>query len=110
MLATLGTVLAMANPGATGSGGQASWFSTLIPLGVIFAIFYLLMIRPQQKQQKKHREMLSAIKKGDKVITRGGIHGVVHGIADSILTLEIATNVNIKINKEAIILVQTQKE
>ncbi len=103
----LGLIFAMAGP-ATGAGaGKGSWFSTLIPLVVIFAIFYFLMIRPQQKQQKKHKEMLSAMRKGDKVVTRGGIHATIHGIADNVLTLEIADNVKIKVNREAVALVQT---
>ena len=103
------TAYAMAQaPGGTGAGQQANWFSTLVPLVVIFAIFYFLMIRPQQKQQKKVKEMLSAVKKGDKVVTRGGMHATVHGIADNIVTLEVAENVKIKFSKEAIAAVQPQ--
>lgn len=105
----LGTLIAMAAPpGGTGAGGQGSWMATLAPLAIIFAIFYLLMIRPQQKQQKKVREMLAAVKKGDRVITRGGMLGVVHGIADNIVTLEIADNIKVKFNRDAIAGVQTQ--
>ncbi len=101
--ACLGFTLAMAQaPGGSGSAQGGSLLSTLMPLVVIFAIFYFLMIRPQQKAQKKMKEMLSAIKKGDKVITRGGMHAVVHGIADNIVTLEVAENVRIKFNREAI--------
>ncbi|MFH1874166.1 MAG: preprotein translocase subunit YajC [Pseudomonadota bacterium] len=102
----LGLIFAMAGPATQAGAGKGSWFSTLIPLVVIFAIFYFLMIRPQQKQQKKHKEMISAMRKGDKVITRGGIHGTVYGIADNVLTLEVAENVKIKINREAVALVQ----
>lgn len=106
----LATVLAMAgSPGGGTGGGQASWYSTLVPLLVIFAIFYFLMIRPQQKQQKKHREMLSAMRKGDKVITRGGMHGTIYGIADNIVTLEVAENVKIKFSREAVAAVISQE-
>mgnify|MGYP001291831188 CR=1 FL=1 len=106
---TLGTaaVLAMAAPqnGAAGQQ-QGSWFSTLIPLVVIFAIFYFLMIRPQQKQQKKHREMLGALKRGDKVVTRGGVIGTIHGITDNVITLEVAENVRMKFSRDAVAGVQ----
>ena len=96
-------LLAMAAPrGGEGQGGQASWISSLLPLAVIFAIFYFLMIRPQQKKQKMQREMISALQKGDRVITRGGIMGTIYGIANNIITLEIADNIRIKINREAI--------
>lgn len=105
------SLIAMAAPpgGGTG-GGQASWISTLAPLAVIFAIFYFLMIRPQQKQQKKHREMLAAIKKGDKVITRGGLMGTVYGIAENVVTLEIAENVKAKFSRDAIAGVQANAQ
>ena len=84
---------------AQGGGGLAGLF---LPLVVVFAIFYFLMIRPQQKQAKKVRTMLDAMRKGDDIVTRGGIHGKVHGIADNLVTLEIAENVRIKINKDQI--------
>lgn len=75
----------------------------LLPMVVVFAIFYLLLIRPQQKQQKKVKAMLESIEKGDEVITRGGVHGSVVGISeDGVVTLEIAQNVKIKINREFI--------
>jgi len=99
----LASLVAMAAPpGGAGGAQQGSWISTLFPLVVIFAIFYFLMIRPQQKQQKKHREMLSALKRGDKVITRGGIIGVIHGIADNVITVEVAENVRVKFSRDSI--------
>jgi len=105
MLMNLGimNLIAMAAPAAGGGAGQqGSWISTLLPLVVIFAIFYFLMIRPQQKQQKKVREMLGALKKGDEVITRGGMLAKVFGIVDNIVTLEISDDVKIKVTREAI--------
>lgn len=104
------TAYAMAQAPGGAAGQQSSWYSTLVPLVVIFAIFYFLMIRPQQKQQKKHREMVNSMKKGDKVVTRGGMHGIVHGIAENIVTLEVADNVKIKFSREAIAAVQTQNQ
>ncbi len=94
-------LIAMAQP-AGGQGQQASWMTSLLPLAVIFAIFYFLMIRPQQKQAKKVKEMLAALKKGDRVITRGGLMGTIYGIADGIVTLELAENIRIKVSREAI--------
>jgi preprotein translocase subunit YajC len=65
----------------------------------MFAIFYLLLIRPQQKKAKEHKVLLESLKKGDQVITAGGIHGKITAVDENVVTLEIATGVNIKINK-----------
>jgi len=104
----IGTAHAMAQAPGGGTGQSGNLLSTIGPLVVIFAIFYFLMIRPQQKQQKKVKEMLSAVKKGDRVVTRGGMHATVYGIAENIVTLEVAENVKIKFSKEAIAAVQNQ--
>lgn len=102
----LQAMIAMAAPPNGGQAQQGNWMSSLVPLVVIFAIFYFLMIRPQQRQQKQHREMLSALKKGDKVVTRGGILGTVFSIAENVVTVEVADNVRIKFNRDAIAAVQ----
>jgi len=104
----ISTAYAMAGQPGTGSGQQASWYTTLAPLIIIFAIFYFLMIRPQQKQQKKHREMLGAMRKGDRVITRGGIHGIIYGMNENTVTVEVSDNVKIKFSREAIAAIQPQ--
>lgn len=67
-----------------------------VPLILLFVIFYFMLIRPQQKQQKKRQELLKSLKKGDRVVTIGGIHGVIKEINDTVLTLRVADNVNIK--------------
>ena len=82
---------------ASGSGGGGLGF--FLPLIAIFLIFYALIIRPQQKQQKEQKKMIAAIKKGDQVVTTGGIHGRVTGVTDDLLTLEVADRVRIKLNK-----------
>lgn len=70
---------------------QPSLFNSfLIPMVMVFAIFYLLLIRPQNKQRQEHEKMLESIVKGDEVVTTGGLHGKVVGAADDVLTLEIA--------------------
>jgi preprotein translocase subunit YajC len=68
-------------------------------LGSMFAIIYFLMIRPQQKKMKEHRSFVDSLKKGDMVLTAGGIHGKVTSIDENVVTLEVATGVLIKINK-----------
>ena len=74
----------------------------LLPLIALFAVMYFLMIRPQQKQQKERRAMLEALKKGDRAITIGGIHGTVVDLDESVVTLRIAEKVEIKLNRSAI--------
>ena len=69
-----------------GTGGA---FAQLLPLILIFAIMYFLLIRPQQKKQKQLEAMIKAIDKGDNVVTTGGLHGKVIGVTDDVLTLDI---------------------
>jgi len=73
-----------------------------IPLILIVLIFYLLVFLPQIKKQRRHREMMNSLKKGDKVITTGGIHGIVSKVKDDIAVLQIAENVRIEVSKSAI--------
>ena len=73
-------------------------FGTFLPLILIFVVFYFLLIRPQQRKVKQHKEMLSSLKRGDKIVTSGGIIGTINKVADNReLTLEVAENVEIKI-------------
>ena len=92
-----------------GSGG-ASGLTSFIPLIFMFAIFYLLLIRPQQKKAKEHKVLLESLKKGDQVITAGGIHGKVTSVDENVVTLEIATGINIKINKGFIATIVVKKD
>jgi len=92
---------AQAQGGGAPAPGSPS-FSFFVPLVLVFVIFYFLMIRPQQKQQKLRLKMISEIKKGDAVVTTAGIHAKVVGTADRILTLEIADNVKIKVDRDAV--------
>ena len=88
--------------GAGGVGGGMAAFQQIIPLVFMFAIFYFLLIRPQQKKAKEHKALLESMKKGDNVITAGGVHGKVTAVENELVTLEIANNVNIKITKSYI--------
>jgi len=85
--------------GAQGSGSLASF----IPLIIMFVIFYFLLIRPQQKKSKEHREMLGNLKKGDRIVTNGGIHGRITGLDDATLTMEIADKVRVKMDRGCVI-------
>ncbi len=80
-------------------GGVAGMLSSLLPLVLIFVVFYFLLIRPQQKKAKDHQHMLDSVKKGDKVITAGGIYGVVESVGTNTLVVKIAENVRVKFGK-----------
>jgi len=88
---------AMGQGGAAGQGGGG--FTAFIPLILMFVIFYFLLIRPQQKKAKEHREMIGNLKKGDKILTSGGLYGTITGTDDNTLTVEIAEKVRVKINR-----------
>jgi preprotein translocase subunit YajC len=93
------TIAYAAGAPAAAQGGMSGLMSMFLPLIIIFFIFWLLLIRPQQKRVKKHQEFLSNLKKGDEVITSSGIFGKITGIADNALTIEIADGVKIKVEK-----------
>jgi len=88
---------------AEGAEQAQSPYSGLIMLVLMFAVFYFLLIRPQQKRAKQHKALIDAIKVGDGVVTAGGIHGKVAAVTDSVITLEIATGVKIRVNRPAIV-------
>ena len=75
--------------GAAGAGGEAAGIASFLPIILMFAVFYFLLIRPQQKRTKEHKNMLSALKRGDEVITAGGIFGRIHEIGDDYAILDV---------------------
>ena len=95
-------------------GSPGSPFGAFVPIILITAIFYFLLIRPQQKKQKQLEAMIKAIDKGDNVVTTGGLHGKVIGVTDDVLTLEIASlkgeRVRIKQQRSRIETVQKAKK
>ncbi|MFZ1280643.1 MAG: preprotein translocase subunit YajC [Ignavibacteriaceae bacterium] len=93
-------LLAMAPQGGEGGGG--SLISTVIMFGAIFAIFYFMIIRPQQKRAKEREKLLSNIEKGDKIITSGGVHATIVGLEEKTVLIEIAPNVKVKVERSAI--------
>jgi preprotein translocase subunit YajC len=88
---------AMGQPG--GSGGDMSTLVSFLPMVLIFGVFYLLLIRPQQKKAKDHRTMLESLKKGDSVMTQGGIFGKIIGIDGQVVNLEIADKIRIRVSR-----------
>ncbi len=87
-------------------GGQVDatgqLLQTLFMFGAIILIFYFMMIRPQQKRAKEHRALLDSLKKGDKVVTGSGIHGVVHDLGDTTVVVTVAPNTNVTFDRSSI--------
>ncbi len=102
--------IAWAMAPSRGAEGASNMFASFLPLIIIFAIFYFLLIRPQQKKSKQHREMLGSVKKGDKVITTGGIYGLVESVGEKTVILKISENMKVKFGKSYIAAVRTSAE
>ena len=94
-------------PEGQGGGGMAS---TLIMFGAIFAIFYFMIIRPQNKKAKDREKMLGELQKGDKVITGSGIHGVVNSIDEGTVIVQVSDNVKLKFERSAIATIMPSKK
>ena len=92
---------AAADPSAAPQGGGMG--SMLLMMVALIAVFYFFMIRPQQKRQKELQQFRNELKKGDKIVTIGGIHGYIHTVSDSTVVVTIAENVNVSFEKSAII-------
>ncbi|MCG6112601.1 MAG: preprotein translocase subunit YajC [Paracoccus sp.] len=95
---------------AAGGAGAGAAFAQFIPLILIFAIMYFLMIRPQQKRLKAHRAMVEAVKKGDQVITQGGIMGKVTSVGEDQLEVEIAQGVRVRVIRSTLAQVVNKTE
>ncbi len=94
--------------GLASCGSGAGGIEFLVWMVFLFGLMYFLLIRPQKKQQKKHQDMISSLKKGDRVLTTGGILGTIKAISDPIIYLDVADGVTIKIRKEHIGGLQTE--
>jgi preprotein translocase subunit YajC len=88
--------------GAGGAGGGMGNLGIIFPI-LIIAIFYFLIIRPQQAKAKQHKTFMANLKKGDTVVTSGGLYGKITGITDDAITMEIAEKVRIKVAKSAVV-------
>lgn len=88
---------------AQNAAGAPDFGLQILPLVLVFGIFYFLLIRPQQKRAKEHKALLAGIKRGDRVVTGGGIVGTVTKTLDSELTVEIAENVRVRVTRESVL-------
>ena len=93
---------AQAAQGAEGGGGGMSGIMTFLPFVAIIAIFYFLIIRPQNKKQKETQKMLSALKKGDRIVTIGGIHGVIQTVKESTVIVKVDDGIKLEFSRSAI--------
>ena len=94
----------MATQPSNGQGGAGSMLVSLVPIILIFVIFWLLLIRPQQKRQKEHQRLLTQLKKGDKVVTNGGMFGIIHALNDekNIVVLRLGEDLKVEFLKSSI--------
>jgi preprotein translocase subunit YajC len=83
-------------------GGGGSPYGTLIMFGAIFLIFYFMIIRPQQKRAKEREKLLSNLQKGDRIVTSGGLHGVVAGLEEKTVLIQVSENVKMKFERSAV--------
>ena len=103
--------IVIAQAGADGGASSTgAGMLQLFPLVLIFVVFYFLVIRPQQKRQREHRDMLDRLKKGDAVVTNGGLIGKVAALADDRLTLELADKVKVRVLRTHIAALETAAE
>jgi preprotein translocase subunit YajC len=98
---TTDVVFAAASPPG-GAGGPAAFVQPLILFGAMFAIFYFIVLRPQQRQKAERERMLTAVKKGDRVVTSSGLHGTVIGLGEHTITLRVADQVKLEFDRSAI--------
>lgn len=106
----LGTLLNLNLQGSAPAQGQGNLLQLLFPFILVFVIFYLLIILPQRKKQKKHQEMVEQLKSGDKLITTGGIFGTVMGVQKDRIELKISANTKIDITKSAVGVILGEKK
>lgn len=101
-----GIAYAQASAGA-GATSEQVLYTTIIPLAFLFAIFYFVLIRPQTKKASEHDKMLSALKRNDEVVTTGGLLGRIVELGDKLVTLEIAQNVKVRVERSQVASVST---
>ncbi len=103
ILSSIAASFALITPAWAAGAPANNAMAQLLPLILIMVVFYFFLIRPQQKRAKEHTNMVESLKKGDKVVTNGGIYGTITDIKEDILKLEIADNVRIKIQRDSIV-------
>ena len=99
----ISSAFAQTAPAAAAGGDMQSTLMNMLPLVLMFVVLYFVMIRPQMKKQKEHKSMIDALAKGDEVVTAGGLLGKVAKLADNAVTLEIATGVEVQLQRSAVV-------
>ena len=99
----ISSAIAQTAPAAAAGGDMQSSLMSMLPLLLMFVVLYFVMIRPQMKKQKEHRAMIDALAKGDEVVTAGGLLGTISKLGDNYVGLQIANNVDIQIQRSAIV-------
>ena len=105
---SVGPMVLLMGPPPGGEGAPGSAIFSFLPLVAIIAIFYFLILRPQNKKQKETQKMLSALKKGDRVVTIGGIHGVIQSVRENTVIIKVDENVKLEFNRGAVSTVSSQ--
>ena len=99
----ISSAFAQTAPAAAAGGDMQSTLMSMLPLLLMFVVLYFVMIRPQMKKQKEHRAMIDALAKGDEVVSAGGLLGRISKLGDNYVGLEVASNVEIQIQRSAIV-------
>jgi preprotein translocase subunit YajC len=100
----ISSAFAQTAPAAAAAGGDMqSTLMSMLPLLLMFAVLYFVMIRPQMKKQKEHRSMIDALAKGDEIVTGGGLLGKVSKIGDAYISVELATGVEVQMQRQAVV-------
>lgn len=84
------------------TGGEPNFLVTMLPLLLIFVVFYFFIIRPQKKRETERKALIAAVKKGDRIVTLGGIHGTVQQVDEASLLVQVDSNVKLRIDKNAV--------
>ena len=100
----ISSAFAQTAPAAAAAGGDMqSSLMSMLPLVLMFVVLYFVMIRPQMRKQKEHRTMIEALAKGDEIVTSGGLLGKVTKMGDSYLSLEVASGVELQVQRSAVV-------
>ena len=100
-MANLAYVFLMGQP--AGAAGQTNPLLTFLPLILVFVVFYFFMIRPQMKKQKEMTNYRNSLKKGDKIVTTGGIYGRIYEVKDNYVTIDVGGDIKLKVDKSALL-------